>query len=273
MSAITEYRLPLTFSSSAEAGAVNISSDGSSFDVVLERPIVVPDDAFNCYLTVRSATVWWNTYNIEEGVNDRMLVLYDNGVGTTHLLTVDPGLYDLEHLQTELERQFVLSNIPEDMFTLVPDLATQKVAIRFHYDDTQIEFDISHTMRELLGFDARKVPLAPSVKDQTEKGDSVARFNVLDHFLIHSDIVSRGILINGEYRNIVAQVFVTEAPGSQIISEPFNPPEIPTDELIGTHRNNVRVYLTDHNSNAVDTHGEIFTVNMVLHYSVFVKNT
>ncbi len=271
MSNYIEYKLPFLFSSNPLSGALNVSSDGSSFDVLFDQPIVVPREAKNCYITVQSATAWWNIFNIIDGENDQIDVYYDDGVSPIQeLVTIEPGLYDLDHLSAEIQREILAFGFPEDLFTLVPDQATQKTVIQFNYTGVQLDLSVTRNFAAIMGFEERLVPQASPTTSpvEYEKSDNIANFNTVEYLLIHSDLVSRGIRINGEYRGIIAQLLIDVAPGSQIISRPFNPPEIPANELIGEKRKNIRIYLTDQNSNPVNTQNEIFSCRLVIHYSM-----
>lgn len=270
MSAYIEYKLPFIFNSSIQAGAVNKNSLGSSFQVELEQPLVVPREAKNCYITVQNSTAWWNMFNVVQGINDRIDVEYFNGTTTVnHTLTIEPGLYDLDHLSEELGRELYAHSMPYDLFTLVPDQSTQKTVIQFNYSGVQLDLSITRNFAELLGFEERDVPFAGQTAGvQYEKSDNVAHFNSIDYLLLHSDIVSRGIRINEKYQNVISQILINVPPGSQIIDSPFNPPEIPAPELIGEKRMTIRFWITDQNNQLVDTQGEDFSCRLIVHYSM-----
>ncbi len=271
MAAYLEYRLPFIFSSSPEAGALNISPKGSSFEVLLDNPIVIPRQAKNCYITVQNATAWWNIYNIEEGVNDQISVTYFDGlISVTVVLTIDAGLYDLDHLSAEIQRELNANGLPSDLFQLIPDQASQKTVIQFNTAGVQVDLSIPRNFSTILGFDERLVPALLTTGVQFEKSDNIANFNTVDYLLIHSDLVSRGIQINGIYNNTIAQLLIDVAPGSQIVSKDFNIPQIPANELIGEKRRNLRFWLTDQDNNLVDTNGELFSVRLIIHY--FLKS-
>jgi hypothetical protein len=95
---------------------------------------------------------------------------------------------------------------------------------------------------------------------------NVAAFNQVNYFLIESDLVQSGIRFNNRRTQVVTQVLIDVAPGSQIVSKPFNPPRIGARELAGAKRTNLRFRLTDQNLRAVDTNGEYFTARMVIRY-------
>ena len=268
MSTYIEYKLPFIFSSSAASGARNISADGSSFEVLLERPIVIPRAAKNCFITVQNSTAWWNIFNIKLGINDQIDVEYFDGVITVNFtITVEPGLYDLEHLSSELGRELHANSVPQDLFILTPDQATQKTVIQFNYSGVQLDMSIARNFADTLGFDERLVPLAGQTTGvQFEKGDNIANFNTIDYLLIHSDLVSRGIRINDRYQNVISQLLIDVAPGSQLTDSPFNPPEIPAAELVGEKRRNITFWITDQDNVRVDTQGELFSVRLIIHY-------
>ncbi len=270
MSSYIEYKIPFIFSSSEEAGAINISSDGSSFQVELEQPLIVPRESKNCYITVQNSTAWWNIFNIVQGINDRIDVEYFDGIITVnHTITIEEGLYNLDHLTEEIGRELLANSLPQDLFVLVPDQSTQKTVIQFNYSGVQLDLSIVRNFADLIGFNERLVPQAgQTIGVQYEKSDSIANFNTIDYLLIHSDIISRGIRINDRYQNVISQMFINVAPGSQIVDSPFNPPEIPAEELIGEKRTTIRFWLTDQNNNLVNTQHELFSCRLVIHYSL-----
>ena len=54
------------FSSDPTIGAQNVSSDGSKFQVTMDRPIVVPTASVNVSVECRSANIWFTTPNISD---------------------------------------------------------------------------------------------------------------------------------------------------------------------------------------------------------------
>lgn len=262
-----EYQLPFIFNSSEEAGAQGITEDGSSFHVILDQPIFIPREAKNVSLSVSTSTIWNSVYNIEKDVNDKVSVSYNTGIVVVKTITVEAGLYDLDHLAEEIGRELLAAGWPQDLFTLVPDNASQKSVIQINYSGVQIDFTIAENFAEILGFEERLVPLlGDSAGIEYHKSDTTANFNKLDYFLIHSDLVSRGIRVNSQYSSVIELTPVTSAVGSQIINTPNIVQHIPTPELAGERRKTVRLWLTDQDNKRVDTNGEIWSVRVVIHY-------
>lgn len=262
-----EYKLPFIFSSSEKAGAQNVSADGSSFNIILDQPIFIPREAKNCSVSVSSASAWNTIYNVELDVNDKITISYNTGIVVVRVLQIDPGLYDLDHLSEEIQREIHAVGWPQNLIQLIPDNASQKSVIQFNYPGVQIDFTGLHSFYDILGFEPRLVPLAgETIGVEYEKSDNTANFNKLDYLLIHTDLVSRGIRINHIYQNVVHQMLIDVEPGSQIVSTPFTVQNIPSPELIGERRKNVRLWLTNQDNERVNTNGEIWSIRLIVHY-------
>ena len=74
------------------------------------------------------------------------------------------------------------------------------------------------------------------------------------------------IRFNNNYNQTIGQVLIDVAPGSQIVSKPFNPARINAPELAGATRTNLRFWLTDDEDRRVDTNSEYWTARIVIHY-------
>ena len=266
--------ISLLVSSDPDAGAINISSDGSSFEIQLDDAIKIPRDALNVNVSVEEATVWWVVPNIITGVNDTFYVFGDIQGGGTQLFTVviEQGLYDLAGLNNSLQSGLetlgakTLDGInPLPLVSLTADDATQKVIIRYNYTNVYIDFTQSDTPRILLGFESLQYgPFAGAPIN--DLAPNVAQLNTVNYFLIASDLVQKGIRFNNRYNQIVSQVLINVAPGSQIVSTPFNPAKISAQELAGANRSVLRFRLTDDALRPVNTNGESWTARIVIRY-------
>lgn len=263
-----DYQIPFILDS-GNATASEKTDDGSQFTVNLETPMVIPHNAAYCYVTVYDATVWNTVYNIEEGVNDTFYVDYDDGVPVSETLIILPGLYDVDHLNSALNRELTNNaNLPSDLFIIVPDTASSRSVIQFNYPLTQIDFTQTDTLRLMLGFDSRLVPLVVTTGVQYEISDNIAQFNNLEYFTIGSDLVHKGIRINDKYNQTLVRVPVLASPGSQVNYQAQNPPRIPANELIGAKKKTFTVWLTNDRLERVNTSGESFSISLSVHYVV-----
>ncbi len=272
-----EIQIPLIASSNPANGASQISQNGSRFSVVFTRPIIVPKKAKYCWLTVEQSNIVFNTPNISEALgNNKILVEFDDTVTpTSNLITIPDGLWDLDHLNQNLQQQ--LSNLGEltDAITLLPDTATQTVIIKYR-QFYQVDFDIPNSVREVLGFDARISPVGgfSPTDNFYESGDTTAKFNSLLFYLVHSDLVSgHGLRINGNFLDILQQVPIKDvSAGSLIAYEPQNLQKIPCPNLINQSLRELHFWLTDDQNQFVDTLGEFWSVRLNIHYLEDIEN-
>ncbi len=261
------FQIPLIVDSDINAGAINKSTDGSTFEVELDDPITIPADAVNVQVEVQEATIWWVIPNIILDTNDTFSL--DDGLGGgPYVVTIAQGLYDLSGLQQAVESALVTAGSAPGQFTFIPDNATQKVIIRLNAIGVTVDFTVADTFHVILGFLATDV-LGPTIVAQTDfTATNTAAFNTIDYFLIHSDIVPQGIRTNNSYNQTIAQVLIDTPPGSQIVSRPFNPPKSEAQNLIGALRRRLKFWLTTQDGvSLVDTNNENWSARVVISYT------
>lgn len=251
-------------SSAPENGALNITQLGSRFSVQLDNPISLPANATNATIEASQASIWYVSPNISanEG-NDQFR--FTQG-GTPYSFTIPAGLYSVAALNNLISREMVNLGLNADQIVLTGDSATQKTIFTFNYAGTQLDFTGSDTPREILGFDARLSPLAPSTAGISDSGDNIAAFNQLNSYLVHTNLTSRGIPVNAQGAGIIARVPIEAEPGKQLNYAPFQPTKSDARELVGKSINQFDVWLTDQLNRPIDTFGESFSVMIVLRY-------
>ena len=162
------YSIPLVLSSSVDNGATEKSEDGSTFTINLERPIIIPKEARNCWIEVQSALVWNSVPNILTGINDKFYFTYNL---TPYILTLEKGQYDLEYLNIEIVRQIKSLGLPNNLILFRGDSATSKVVIEVLDANITIDFTQPDTFREILGFNSQ---ILSSAIINFQKGDNTA---------------------------------------------------------------------------------------------------
>jgi hypothetical protein len=261
-------------SSDPDLGAINRSTDGSSFEIPLEDALEIPKNAINCNICVESATIWWTCPNVITGQNDKLYIYGDSNalvpVPQLYIITIPQGLYDLTGLNTSILSQ--LENLgaksdPSPLINLTADSNTQRVNIKFNYSNVYVDFSQATTPREILGFNSAVYGPYATVPINI-LAPNTAGFNTINYFLIGSDLVRHGIRFNNTYAGVISQVLIDVSPGSQIVSTPFNPSRIQCDELIGSKRTNLRFRLTDDKLRAVNTNGEFYSCRIVIRYNI-----
>ena len=184
------------------------------------------------------------------------------GIVQDYVITIPNGLYDLAGLNRTISRELELAgarNDPDPLITLNADEATQKVEIRFNYNDVSIDFSQPNTFAEMLGFRPELLgpyPLAPL----SILAPDIAAFNQVNYFLIHGDLTNKGIRFNNNYNQTLGQVLIDVPPGSQITSKPINPAKV------SATRTNLRFWLSDDKNRRINTNNEYWSARIVIHY-------
>ena len=272
---IIPQEISLLVSSDPSQGATNVNPAGNAFEIQLDQSIEIPKDALNVNVSVEEATIWWVIPNVITGVNDTFYIFGDLEAGGSQLFTIviEQGLYDLTGLNNSLQsgleqagaRTLDGAGNPLPLVSLSPDEATQKVLLRLNYNNVYVDFQPPNTLREILGFYALQYgPLAGAPENIL--APKIAEFNQVNYFLIASDLVQKGIRFNNRYNQVITQVLINVAPGSQIISTPFNPAKSDAQELAGSKRTVIRFRLTDDKLRPVNTNSEFWTARVVIRY-------
>ena len=190
------------------------------------------------------------------------------GVSNNYVITIPQGLYDLSGLNSAVQRELENAGAridPDPLVVFSPDDATQKVELRVNYNDVSVDFTPVDTPRVILGFNSLVYGTYPTAPIEI-LAPNIAEFNQVNYFLIHSDLVNKGIRFNNRYNQTISQVLIDVAPGSQIIHKPFNPAKINAQELAGAKRTNLRFYITDDKQRTVNTNSEYWTARVVIDY-------
>ena len=268
---LVKYENSMLFSSNPDLGANNVSVDGSTFEVNFTPALFLPKNAVNVSICAEESTVWYVCPNITEANNK--FYIYGNSntnIPTLYTVTIAKGLYDLTALSGSILSQLSdqgAQTVPTPLVNFLGDGNTQKVIIRFNYNNVYVDFTRNNTFREILGFSPLVYgPYANSPLNVY--ATNTAKFNTVNYFLIACNLVNQGIRFNNRYANIISQVLIDVPPGSQIVSKPYNPSRVDANNLIGASRTNVKFSLTNDRLQAVDTNGEYYSVRLVLRYSI-----
>lgn len=250
-----------------------VIDNGSTFEVALEEPIMVPATAKYCWLRILNAEVPNTNPNIITDVNDKLYFSYNFGGGAVNdEITFPQGIYDIDSINDEIERQlYEIDPLLTYSFRFGANTATQKAMLVI--DTTggapavTIDFSINYdqTIGYLLGYNNDTYVFAQNIKTQVSPPNT-ARINTTEFFLLHCDLVQNGIRFNNTWTQIIARVIIDSGAGSMIEHRPFNIPKIDASELIGNYKTKIKTWVTDQNNQLINTSGENFTVSVVIYY-------
>lgn len=262
------------FSSSITNGAINKSADNSSFYVDMQSyPISIPKEAVSASISLDYASIWNDTFNIILNENDQ-IDLSITGSTLVQPMTIPAGSYSVGDLSNEINRQIVNANptlFSGNVISIEPDYPTGKVIIKStNIALTNVSFATNPRTVALgvfLGF-----PGGPSYAfsqvGEYVTGTTQANINVIDYYLIHTDLVQNGIPINGNYSNIVSKVPINVAPGTLIVYEPTNPTKIDAEnlqEIVG--RRTARFWVTNQNNQSITMPSD-YSFSLRIEYSM-----
>lgn len=279
MSRLLQKEYAYFFSSDVENGAQNVSADGSSFSIQLDRPIDLPK-CLDATLEVTTASIWNVSPNISALIGNNKLYVHTDYVvptppqataaPTDFVITIPDGSYGVTDLDQLISREVVKVGYPSNLIQISADDATQKVIITFNYASTWLDFTYADSVRDVLGFNARLVPLTPQAADYSEPADETAAFNRVSSYLLKTDLISNGIAVNNISESIIAEVLITARPGSLINYTPYLPPKADAMELSRHSKNQFSFRLTDQLGRPVELLGESYSFTIVIRYTIEV---
>lgn len=254
-------------------GAENVTANGAQFTINLEQSILLDKGGFEATIAVEEATVWNTVNNVSEALGNNHMFITDLPAGTIDVLIPD-GNYSTSSLSESINRAYENLGGTPGIATLQEDFATQRVLLVI--DGTlagaggaQVDFTQPNTCRVILGFDATLRPAAPTTLLVNILAPNTAEFNIIEYFLIHWD-GGQGFSTNKTFQQTIARVNITARPGSQIVSQPFNPAKSEANGWIGERHNHLTFWLTDQTGTTLVDTGETWSARCVLEWKVFI---
>ena len=274
---LIERQFSAFFNSALSSGSAKTNNLGNRFSVQLNTPLTIPRDSLYASLEVVSAKVWNVSPNVSSAIgNNHMFFSYG---GQEYDLEFPDGLYGIDEMNMFFNIYFGQNpTLPNDLFELEENGATQKVSVKFNYVGVTIDFTKPNSCIDVLGF----YTLYDGVQDtftSTEiitsnvKGESIiapneARFNRIVNYYIVSNLLSDGIPINNKSSGVISEVPITSRVGSLITYVPLNPMRVDCSDLIGQSKQLVSFGLVDQLGREVSTAGEDFSLGIVIRYFI-----
>jgi hypothetical protein len=266
------------FFNSAGSGSTNTNSLGNRFSVQLNTPLTIPRDCLYASLEVVSAKVWNVSPNISAEIGNNHL--YFSYGGQEYDLVFPDGLYGIAEMNMYLSIYFGQAlALPNDLFELEENGATQKVSIKFNYVGITIDFTKPNSCIDVLGCYTggstepytSTLVITSDVKEESIIAPNEARFNRIVNYYILSNLLSDGIPINNKSSGVISEVPITTKVGSLITFLPLNPMRVDCSDLIGQSKQLISFGLVDQLGREVSTAGEDWSLGIVIRY--FIRET
>lgn len=262
-------------SSDPQNGAFNRNSLGSYFEIKMDEPLTIPQDAKNINVNVEEMDVWFVTPNISGNLSNNLLYILGpdtNDIITQYTVTLPKGLYDLASIQSEIEHQltqFGAKSVDGPLMVLNGNSSTNKVYLTLTYTNTSIDFTQPNTIRTVLGFVSSILTSTSNL--EVFIGSDIARLNNTNFYMLQSEMVTTGLRVNGQKGGIIAKVPIDVNPGSQVLYSPNHPPKIGIQHLAGSRKKKFRFSLLNSEGDLVDTNGEYFSFRLSIRYFVKIE--
>lgn len=219
----------------------------ATFQVNFDEPLTLPSEGIDCTLQVDEVIV----SNVSPNITEDSVFIYD---GVTY--TVPAGLWSIDELQSEMNS--LITPFDANNIRLTGINAIGKVRIS-NILSLSFPGGLANQLVVLLGLSASQTTIAPGSLTQ---GDNVARFDVLDSYVVVSDLVANGIRFNNDFAQVISVVHITIGAGGLIVFSPVQPAIIPTPELLGTNKSRVVMRLLKNNLQPADTRGTNWSVRV-----------
>ena len=274
---LIERQFSAFFNSAVSSGSIKTNDLGNRFSVQLNTPLTIPRDCLYASLEVVSAKVWNVSPNISSNIENNHLVF--TYVGQEYIIEFPDGLYGIEEMNMFLKIYFGQNAVlPNDLFELEENGATQKVSIKFNYVGVTIDFTKPNSCIDVLGFytvfdETNGTFSSTSTITSNVKGESIiapneARFNRIVNYYIISNLLSDGIPINNRSSGIICEIPISVRVGSMINFVPLNPMRVDCSDLIGQGKQLVSFGLVDQLGREVSTSGEEWSLGIVIRYFI-----
>ena len=251
------------FNSATEAGAIKIGDYGNHFSVQLDDPISIPQGAKYCTLFVNSAGIWNTSPNISSQIGNNKLYFTYNSI--EYVINIEDGLYGVSDLDSIVKSYFINQSLPQDLFEISGNDSTQRILIRFNYENLSIDFTPDDSCKDILGFNSEVIgpfDTAPYIVE----APNTAAFNRVVRYYIKTTLISAGIPQNARSQGIISSVPIDVRVGSLINFRPILPSRCDATELIGQTKQRFEFILVDQLLRPVSTAGEEWQISLVIEY-------
>jgi hypothetical protein len=233
----------------------NTSGNGSTISYFLDPPLNFGNASVN--FKVLNCEVYYTFPNVSAARrNNRIDFFYQS---LPHTIIFENGLYNLDSINSIIHDFCVSANLPDDLFQFTANASTSKVSLEFAYPNTNVVIGVNNLdIGPLLGWNVTSV--LASNTNRIWEAPNKAALNVVNKVLVHANFVSGSYLNSQGASDVCANVQINVGVGRQILYAPNHPYDV---GVFSNNISSVEFYITDENSNRLDTNGEYWSLTGV----------
>ena len=103
------------------------------------------------------------------------------------------------------------------------------------------------------------------------EGDTTAQLTPINSFLLHSDLVERGLAVNNGIANILTEIQLSGPPGSFLTYRPYLPYKLDGNHLKFSSRSTLKFDITNDKNRSIDMFGEAYSFSVVVKRKIDVS--
>ena len=217
-------------------------------------PPLVFSNSTSCYyeMALFKLETYYSFPNID-ATNNRVKIRINETLGWK-TVTIPTGCYEITNINEELQRLIVQLGGKKDKVVLSPNNSTLRCVLEVKDDKYGVDFRVDHSLRTVLGFDAK---LYERGRFESEHLVDIMSVNSI---MVHCDIIG-GSRWNGIEAPIIYNFFPDTAPGDKIICTPKNLIYVPITMDVISH---MTCWLTDQSGRELDLRGEDLTITFYM---------
>ena len=228
-----------------------VTGKSSRLHTRFNPPLVFPDVP-SCYyeMALFKLETYYSFPNIDAS-NNRVKIRID---GEWKNIQIPIGCYEIEAINAELQRLIVEAGGEKDKVVLSPNNNTLRCVLDVKGDKYEVDFRVEHSLRTVLGFDAKTYARG------RHESEHLVDIMSVNSIMVHCDIIA-GSRVNGVEAPIIYNFFPNTAPGDKIVCTPKNLIYVPITMDVISH---MTCWLTDQSGKELDLRGEELTITFYM---------
>lgn len=274
---MTDQNFEVTLSVSSALDTV--SNDGSTVTTRLQPGIVIPSNASDVSVALRSSFMFNSFPNVDRLSGNTLYIRVKDSGTAFFKITFPDGQYEVSTLDDALQSLIANDPLLKPSFTnclqIIGNPATQTIALVNITTSKTIEISfideltaqfpaVPLSIYRLLGFTGGSII---SIPPQVFKAaPNTANFNTVNIIRPVCSLLSAGIRIGGISQAVLADIPINNLPGSQLVYLPAQALKLHEPGLRGQTIRDVTISLTNEKGEYIRTIGNDWTINIVISY-------